>query len=212
MPKRPSSKPAIRLITHALVHKGVAGDTVELPEHFLADHYKDSEELHVGWWKQLKELSADELRVLAFSALRSVQSLEAQRHELRSEIERRDQLRTQRGKAAQLPAVQEFKTWVKGQWALVKDSHSRGALTEFARRMISRKGAPIADTKTVLRWCREWEAERKRAAGLSFPWYESDGIPCEDVYDQVGLCRDPIPSGNNDDPDKPPSYWHIARF
>jgi hypothetical protein len=185
---------------------------VELPEHFLADHYKGSEALHVGWWKQLRELSADELRVLAFSALRCIQSLEAQRHELRSEIERRDQLRTQRGKAAQLPAVQEFKTWAKGQWELVHDAHSRGALTDFARRVISRKGAPITDTKTVLRWCREWEAERKRAASLSFPWYESDGTPCEDVYEQVCLFRDPIPSGNNDDPDKPPSYWHIERF
>lgn len=212
MPKRPGSKPAIRSITHVSVQKGVAGDRVNLPEHFLTSHCKDSEALHVGWWNQLRELSADELRVLAFSALKDVQSLEAQRHELRSELERRDQLRTQRGKAAQLPAVQEFKTWVKEEWELVQGARSRRARTDFACRVISSKGAPITDTKTVLRWCREWEAERKRAAEPSFPLHESDGTPCEDVYEQVGLCRDPIPSGNNEDPNKPPSFWHIKRF
>ena len=212
MPKRPGSKPPIRSITHASVQKGVAVEWVNLPEHFLANHCKGSEALHVGWWNQLRELSADELRVLAFSALECVQSLEAQRHELRLELERRDQVRTQRGKAAQLPAVQEFKTWVKEEWELVRGAKNRRALTDFAGRVISRKGAPITDTKTVLRWCREWEAERKQAAKPTFPWHESDGTPYEDVYDQVGLFRDPIPFGDNSDPNMPPKYWHIKRF
>jgi hypothetical protein len=194
------------------VRKSDAGNRVDLPEHFLTNSLKGSEALHAGWWKQLRELSADELRVLAFYALTSIQALEAQRFELRSEIERRDELRTRRGKAAQLPVVQQFKAWVKTEWELVRDAKSRGALTNFARKVISRKGAPITDAKTVLRWCREWEAERERSASQSIPWFESDGTPNENVYSQVGLAPDPIPSGDNGDPNIPPKYWQIRRF
>lgn len=212
MPRRPASKPAVRTVTLASVSKSNAGDRVDLPEHFLTNYLKGSEALHAGWWKQLRELSADELRVLAFHALTSIQTLEAQRFELRSEIERRDELRTRRGKAAQLPAVQQFKARVKTEWELVRDAKSRGALTNFARKVISRKGAPITDAKTVLRWCREWEAERERLATRPVPRFESDGTPRENVYDQVGLAPDPIPFDDNWDPNTPPKFWQIKRF
>lgn len=212
MPRRPASKPAVRTVTLVSVSQANAGDRVDFPKHFLTNYLKGSEALHAGWWKQLRGLSADELRVLAFYALTSIQTLEAQRFELRSEIERRDELRTRRGKAAQLPAVQQFKARVKTEWELVRDAKSRGALTNFARKVISRKGAPITDAKTVLRWCREWEAEHERCEAQSMPWFESDGTPSENVYSQVGLAPGPIPADDSGDPNFPPKFWQIKRF
>lgn len=201
MPRRPAPKPGMGLQKALLEQRRVPRE--EWPAD-VAAFWNRNDEVHIGWWKQLKELSASELRVLAHSGLSSVYNLELEVEELRSELEKRDRLRTKRGKAAQLPVVEEFRTWVQGEWEIARNPEKPRPAASFASRMIARKGAPITDPKTILRWCREWEAERRLAANPPMRLPRRAVWPKEDVFSQVHLVREYICHG--DDPYDPDDF------
>lgn len=188
MPKRRHSPPGMAKRKLLLQSDGVPKD--EWPED-LAAFWDRIDVIEAGWWKQLKALHAPELRVLANAALMRTGALERELETLRSEIAKRDQLRTKRGNAAQLPAVAKFKALVLEEWESARDPARPRATSAFASRMISRQGAPIHDPRTVLRWCREWEAERRIAANPPLRTHGSSG-PHEDVFSQVYLSRDAV--------------------
>lgn len=189
MPRRRTSKPDMLSRKRQLTWSGVPQE--EWPED-LARYWNRIEKIEDGWIKQLKALSASQLRILAHAALVSTSSLEREVEALRSEIEKRDQLRTKRGKAAQLPGVAEFKDWVKREWDVARTVKKPGATAGFARRVIARKGAPITDPRTVLRWCREWETERRLAANPPLVLNHMSERPRHDVFYQVSLLRDAV--------------------
>ena len=199
MPRRPAPNPSLAWQKHRLEWQQVPRE--EWPAE-VAAFWNRVEEAQIGWWKQLKELSAPELRVLAHAGLMWVHRLEHEIQDLRSELEKRDQLRTKRGNAAQLPRVAEFRAWVKGEWEIARNPAKPRPPASFVSRMIATKGSPIADPKTILKWCREWEAERRLAANPPLILPRRPAGPREDVFSQVHLVREFICHGENPyDPD-----------
>ena len=157
------------------------------------------EALQAGWWKQLMKLSKPELRVLANAALMWLEAFETENRLLRSELAERDRLRTERGNAARSPAVENFKATVKKEWERVRVQGKGRTPRGFATNMVGLKGAAVSDPRTVLRWCREWEAEMRRAANppLRLPHGTSVGA---DVFARVGLLRQMVVQGRDREP------------
>lgn len=189
MPRRPPPKPNAWMRKLKLLQSGVPQE--EWPQDLTA-HWSHAEEIHVGWWEQLKALSASELRILANAALMQTMELERELQEKSAEIARRDRLRTRRGEAAQSPPVTAFKAVVKVEWEHARNPEKPRVVSDFARRMVARKGAPITDPRTVLRWCRQWEKERNLAMQRPRHRGYSRSSPRKDVFAQVGLWRDAV--------------------
>lgn len=189
MPRRPAPKPSPGIQKLALLRSGVPRE--DWPPD-IAALWDQREGIQAAWWGQLKALSASELRILANAALMQTMELERELQEKSAEIARRDRLRTRRGEAAQSPPVTAFKAVVKAEWEHARNPEKPRVVSDFARRMVARKGAPITDPRTVLRWCRQWEKERNLAMQRPRHRGYSRSGPCKDVFAQVGLWRDAV--------------------
>lgn len=164
----------------------------------IAEKEARLEALYAGWSKQLKALRAKELRVVANAALMLVEALETQNRDLRAELEKRDRLRSKRGDAARLPAVQRFKDIVRREWEKARKQGGGRVARGFATEMVGRKDATVTDPRTVLRWCREWAAEVEAARNP--PLRLPGGGVYLDVFARVGLLREMVVGGRRDDP------------
>lgn len=187
MPRRPSKLPSMQERSYAQGRQGIPME--EWPEDLIG-YWKERENIERQWWRQLKLLSKIELRGLALAGALCVRRLEAELTALQSEIANRDSVRTMRGRAAQLPEIAEFKAWVQKEWELARDAAKPSATIAFASRMISRKDAPIADTKTIQRWCRKWEEQRRLAVLRStYRKFPTKAIvrPDKNIYFQLGV-------------------------